>query len=180
MKKKNLFSCATAVLLLLATPATAQQKQDSPPGPKKLTPLEVQIVFTKYQGAKKLSSLPYTLTVNAGDNRVTRLRLGIEIPVKGAEGKAQYRNVGTNIDCSAEAMEDRFKVNLNLEQSSVYSIGGETSTRAEERTDPPLFQSFSVNLSAVLGDGQTVEHTAATDPVTGEVQKISVTLKVLK
>jgi hypothetical protein len=43
-----------------------------------------------------------------------------------------------------------------------------------------LFQSFSVILSAVLGDGQTVEHTAATDPVTGELQKISVTLKVLK
>ena len=42
-----------------------------------MTPLKVQVVVSRYDGEKKLASMPYTLLVNAGDrdNRVT-LRMG--------------------------------------------------------------------------------------------------------
>ena len=44
----------------------------------------------------------------------------------------------------------------------------------------PLFRRFETNLDPVLRDGQSVQTVASTDPVTGEVVKIDVTLNVVK
>jgi hypothetical protein len=46
--------------------------------------------------------------------------------------------------------------------------------------DIPSFRSFNSSFTALLRDGQTVQYTSATDPVTGEVMKIDVTLNVMK
>jgi hypothetical protein len=44
----------------------------------------------------------------------------------------------------------------------------------------PLFRRFDTNLELWLRDGQAVQAIASTDPVTGEVVKIDVTLDVVK
>ena len=46
--------------------------------------------------------------------------------------------------------------------------------------DRPLFRSFNVGLNPMLRDGQTIQTVATTDPVSGEVVKIDVTLDVVK
>ena len=46
--------------------------------------------------------------------------------------------------------------------------------------DIPSFRSFRTSFSVMLRDGQTTQHTSATDPVTGEVIRIDVTLNVMK
>src|SRR5216117_1658466 len=90
--------------------AGALRADEKPP----IIPLKVQIVISRYQGEKKVSSLPYTLSVNANLNK-TSMRLGSQVPVIStsftqatAENKDnkplqsyQYRQIGTNIDCAA-------------------------------------------------------------------------------
>jgi hypothetical protein len=191
-----------AALALLSFPpdARAQEQAETKEPRRGVTPLKVQIVFSKYQGEKKVASLPYTLTCNS-DRNPAMLRMGIEVPVPVAFAKEgapsfQYKNVGTNIDCRAGAIEDgRFRLELSIEQSSLYSVGEDKVRRAgategEGRpgwgvTDTPLggapmFRNFRSTFVPILRDGQTVQYTTATDPVSGEVVKIDVTLTVLK
>jgi hypothetical protein len=197
---------ATLALLLLVPAAGAQEKEKTEsPAPvesrTRFTPLRVQVVFSKYQGEKKVASLPYTLTCNAGERGAAVLRMGIEVPITVQKDSAiqqfQYKNVGTNIDCRAgQPEEGRYRLELNVEQTSIYSPGEEKVTpvgKDKDRegkvswgvTDTPLsgapaFRSFRATFVPILRDGQTVQYTAATDPVSGEVVKIDVTMTVLK
>ena len=73
----------------------------------------------------------------------------------------QYRNVGTNIDCSAtSADEGRFRLELSVEQSSVYSAVEERIRAASPDVevkplsalgDRPVFRTFKTTspLSSV-------------------------------
>jgi hypothetical protein len=201
---------ATLALLSFVPAARAQEPAARPQEPAEareprravtVTPLKVQLVFSKYQGEKKVASLPYALTCNANDRGPAILRMGIEVPVPMAPVKdsalmqIQYKNVGTNIDCRAMTVDDgRFRLELNVEQSSIYSAVEEKQRRpgpagsdaaplwgvTEVAGGSPMFRSFRSTFAPVLRDGQTVQYTAATDPVSGEVVKIDVTLTVLK
>jgi hypothetical protein len=163
----------------------------------RLVPLSVDVVVSRYQGEKKISSLPYSLAVNANDQApggVCQLRMGASVPVPvpivppaanptgpatQAAGPVQYRDIGTNIDCSARTLEEGgFQLRLTVEDTSVY-------TNVQDGTTPtvgqmPVFRSFRSTNTLVLKDGQTREFTAAADRVNGEVVRIVVTLRVVK
>jgi hypothetical protein len=158
----------------------------------RLTPLSVEVVVTRYQGEKKVSSLPYTLAVNANDNAlapggVCQLRMGTQVPVPGTmvtkDGAAvpsvSYRDVGTNIDCSARSQEDgSFQLRLTVEDTSVLANVQDAPTPKVDQT--PVFRSFRSVNTLVLRDGQTRDFSAAADRVSGEVVRIAVTLRVVK
>ena len=179
------------VALAAASPALvrAQGKSAEPAGTPPIVPLRVQVVISRYEGEKKISSMPYTLSVNAGNK--ANLRMGTRVPVTSttytpiAAGGAgvnpltsyQYQDVGTNIDCATSPLDDgRFRMELSVDDSSVYP---EDQGRAIG-TDRPSFRSFRVSNSLVLKDGQTTQFTTAIDKVTGIVTKIDVTLTVVK
>ncbi len=175
METRKMLALEIAVISLLAMPLRGQEKE-KPPQPR--TALVVQVVFTEYEGEKKVSSLPYSIPVNGERNHPpTRLRMGIQVPINtelGKEPKLIYRDVGTNIDCSAVPLgEGLFEVNLNAERSSLNKGPGISA-------EQPLFSQFSTQFSLIMRDGQTLQATMATDPVTGRVLKIDVTLKVVK
>lgn len=144
-------------------------------------------MVNRYQGDKRVSSLPYSLAVNANDRTVSSLRMGARVPVVGTPpGSApntpvlvNYENVGTNIDCFAHTTEDgRFQVNLTIEDSSVYqNVEGAVAPTAAGR---PVMRSFRSANTLVLRDGQARQFSAATDRVNGEVVRIEVTLRVVK
>lgn len=174
-------------LLLLSPSLGAQEKAKAEAPRKALIPLKLQVVFSRYLGEKKVSSLPYSLTVNA-DGRPARLRMGIQIPVQTMANNTptvQFKDATNNVDCAAEAMEDgRFKLSCQVEQSSLYSAEG-ARPFAPAATDPstvhtPLLRTFRSEAELLLRDGQTTQYTAATDPVSGELLKIEVTLNVIK
>ena len=185
MRKK--MSAALLALVLMGAGAKAEDEQKAEKPRKPGTPLKLQVVFSRYQGERKVGSFPYTLSVNA-DDRPTRLRMGINVPLmyEGKEfpGNVVYKSVGNNVDCSAEALDDgRFKVACSLEQSSVHSANGErkaTGSGGDTSLLPPLLRTFSSEATLLLRDGQTAQYAAATDPVSGEVLKIEVTLNVVK
>jgi hypothetical protein len=145
--------------------------------------VRVQIVLLRYRGERKLSSLPYTVLAST-DNRNVRVRMGVEVPVSVPPGY-QYKNVGTNIDCRVEERaQDLYQVRLDAENSSVYrrteDASSGVSSEASIAEDRPMFRTFKVSISPVLHDGQSVQGVASTDPVTGEVVKIDLTLNVVR
>lgn len=201
MKMKLAWACAVAVPLM-TVPAWGQEPAEAPktlkvPGPpeaprRNFVALRVQLVLSKYQGEKKISSLPYQFIVNSEDPRGALIRMGIEVPVMVAGGASttyNWRNVGTSIDCSATSDREvggRFKLQFSVEQSSLYSVSGEKGSGASGTrdvpvsSDAPLFRSFKANFSALMRDGESSQYTSVPDPVNGEVIKVDVTLGVVK
>ncbi len=152
--------------------------------------LKVQLVVSRYQGDKKTASLPYAFVVTAGSDRV-RMRMGVSTPVPNfknsvVDGKTKlvpagfdYRDIGTNFDCIARDLGDgRYELNLTVENSSAMTAVDRPDDGGE--TGAPLFRRFETHVNPLLRDGQTIQTIASTDPVTGEVVKIDVTLNVLK
>jgi len=175
-------AASVAALLCGAPPARAQDKGGT------TTPLKVQVVLSRYDGERKLASMPYTLLVNAGerDNRVT-LRMGVALPIAGSASKdgpgVTYHDVGTNMDCSAVPVDGgRYRISLAVNHSSVF----ESDQRQLQATVPrpgdaaQLIRSFTSSFVLNLKDGETGQSIAATDPVTGETMKIDVTVHVVK
>ena len=152
--------------------------------------LRVEVVISRYEGEKQISNAPYHFLVPADRTRRADVKMGVEVPVRvttfpGGEGSGaspvaryQYRNVGTNISCVAHAPADGFYLlNLMVETSSVFT-GREGRSGGPELVENPLFNSFLVTLDPLLRDGQRAQAVASTDPVTGDVVKIDVSLHV--
>ena len=199
-----------AIALTLAAPATTGRAQEAPKPeaakapetetsrPKKVpVMLRVQITIARYQAERKLASVPYTVLLTT-DEKSVRLRMGVEVPIpvatfskpddpkSGPFTSFQYKNVGTNIDAHAvdRSGDGLFQLHLSVENSSIYSTTEARTTGGLNETglapDRPMFRTFNVSLNPTLRDGQSIQAVASTDPVTGEVVKIDVTLHVLK
>lgn len=105
----------------------------------------------------------------------------VRFPSAGKDGASvTYGNVGNNLDCSAQAVaEGRFRFNCSFEQSSLYGASEGQPLRVDPAV-PPLLRTFNSEAVLILRDGQTAQHTAATDPVSGDVLKVDVTLSVVR
>lgn len=191
---------AGAIAAFAMTNALAQEtpkpvpteKPASAPGSQ--VPLNVRFVLSRYQGDKKISSLPYMLGVLSNSQK-TSLRIGTQVPVvtavfgpkseSGALIPSQsysYRDVGTNIDCQAQALSNGlFSLTVTVEDSSIHldSSPGAADQKQPLR-DVPAFRSFRAAFAMALRDGQTMQYASATDPVSGEVMRVDVTLTVAK
>jgi hypothetical protein len=153
----------------------------------KLLPLKVQLVVSRHNGDKKISSLPYTLWVTANSKGTTSIRMGVQTPIATTMINDQngttsptysYKDIGTNIDCSATSQADgTFNLDIKLNDSSV---SFDTKDPAQTLKGVPAFRNFTSNFSILLKDGQTAQYASATDPVSGETLKVDVTLNVLK
>jgi hypothetical protein len=167
------------------------------PGSDNIVSLKVQIVLSRFEGERKISSLPYALTVNTSGAQ-SMLRIGAQVPIATATSPVSpvgtgsqasvapqvvswnYQHVGTDIDCRASDLRDgRFSVVITIGDSSVYPEQPKGASTSVQNTRPS-FRSFQSTQAVILTDGQTLQYTAATDKVTGEVVKVDVTLNVLK
>src|SRR3954471_3275583 len=126
---------ATATLNAQDTPAPAPAPASAQAAPRPVptpVPLKIQLVLARYQGDKKLSSVPYTLSVTANEGSGSaRVRMGVQMPIVSTvfgggaasipQSSYNYKDLGTNIDCSAASAPDgHFKVLLTVADSSVY------------------------------------------------------------
>jgi hypothetical protein len=206
MKISSVAALIVVTLLCLA-PAMAQEPAilvpapPQPAGGRKLpapVPLRVTVALSRFQGEKRISSMPYVIGVMAsgwGAGPKTTLRMGVDVPVTTtvfggpSDGKSapqssySYRNVGTNIDCSAqfdEANAGIFALTMTVSDSSIGLDASKKTSAQGVVPDIPSFRNFNSSFTALLRDGQTTQYTSATDPVTGELMKIDVTLNVMK
>jgi hypothetical protein len=182
-----------AALAGILAPLSAQEKSNAEARPAGTT-LKVQVTIAETDAEKKVMSLPYSYFLRAGDmgpgSPWTKLRMGSRIPVYvGKDAGMQYVDVGSNIDSRAVKADDgRFDVTLNLERSWVESdvlvpMERPTGQSADAHAGPfrePVIRQFKTELTLTMRDGQTTQSTLATDPLTGKVLSITVTINVVK
>jgi type II/III secretion system protein len=192
--RKRLVIIAIAAVLGVAGARVSAQQPDQKTV-KQNIPLEVQVVIARYQGDKRISSLPYVLSLKS--NAVARggasLRLGSQVPIRtqivtpAADGKpatttntVNYQSVGMNIDCGATALEDgRFEVTLTINESSV-ATDSQDAKAVPTIDSYPVLRSYQSTNTIFVKEGQTSQFTAATDRVSGEVVRVEVKLTVVK
>jgi hypothetical protein len=165
-----------------------------------IIPVKIDVVVSRFQSEKKISSLPYTLFVNANGNNVN-LRIGVDVPVgssvvtsgnenptgggrttstSSTTNRTEFRNIGTSIDCWVRQLPDgRFMVNLRVQDSSIFTA--DADTRAPLKlADPMAFRTYSFSNELPMRDGQSLLWATATDKITGEILKLESTLTVVK
>ena len=190
-----------ALLALLSVPSVHSQEkpaaasaesrlQEAPPP----TPLKLQFLLEEYDGAKKIASMPYTmsLTLSHPDRRdsLGSLKAGVRFPVTtGTDRNAtqqQYIDIGTSISCWVWLWSgDRYLLSGNVEESSLVPRKAASESKEASLTEAnpnaePLIRETRGDFSVPLRDGQTQEAASLTDPITGHVIKIEVTLTVMK
>jgi hypothetical protein len=149
-------------------------------------PLEIELVVSRHQGEKKLSSTPYVLSVTSNDEKPAELRTGLMVPVITQVEKSQsiaFKDVGTTLHCSVEALAGGlFRLNLGVEQNTVHDAqkAGAWAVGGNALSSAPVIRLFKTTTRMLLRDGQRGHFITGTDPVSGEVVKGDVTLRVVK
>jgi hypothetical protein len=189
-----------ASLLLLGMLSPIVQAQDKPKSDDKAkaqvhsTSIKLQIVFAEFDGDKKVKSLPYVMYVNAPEAtdvklQWDKLRIGSRIPVYTGNSQMQYQDVGTNIDVrSAFADDGHLLLQLDLERSWVEGDVSVPITKADAASSDtssghfrePIIRSFRSELYLKVREGQPVESTVATDPISGKMVKVEISFTVAK
>ena len=188
--KRTLALFAALCAMTAVTESRVVLAQEKPGDKPALVPLKVDLVISRTAGAKKISSLPYTLWITANDRQTTSVRMGVQVPVtttvfpakEGTESTRSwsYQNVGTNIDCQAVTTADgRFNLLIKLSDSSIDRDAPASLTK-DPLAGVPAMRSFTSSFNILLKDGQTAQYASATDPVSGETLRVDVTLAVLK
>jgi hypothetical protein len=193
-------SIQTASLLLLGILSPIVLAQDKPKTDDKTrvevqtTPIKVQIVFTEFEGDKKIKSLPYVMYMNAPDSSELRagwvkFRIGSRLPIYVGKNEMQYMDVGTNVDArSAYTGDGHVLLQMTLERSWVEGEVSVPITKSDSSSsDPsgghfqePIVRGFKSELDLKLREGQPVESNMATDPISGRVLKVEISFAVVK
>jgi hypothetical protein len=156
----------------------------------------VDVTVARYLGEKRLSSTPYSLSV-LPDNKRSSLRMGGDVPVptttltpatkegeKAVAGTSySYRGVGTNIDVVCTNVDGtpaarQYRITVTIDENSIYA--DDVAPATAKTTGAPAFRSFKSTNTFSLRDGQSVDYTAATDRLSGEVYRVTVKLTVIK
>jgi hypothetical protein len=130
----------------------------------------VQVTLSTYQDGKRVTSRPYTLSVDTGEVPA-RITMSTQVPVKqtatAAEGPVQphtYHPIGTTIDCRVAPLDaGRYRVTIEVDDMSVARTANETVAVA----GLPSYLSYESTQAVILRDGQSVEYATATDPTNG-------------
>jgi hypothetical protein len=195
MQRRVALLLIVVCLAVASTPAGADQNVPNQPPPVRasVTALMVEVTISRHLAEKRLSSMPYSLSVNPGDR--SSLRMGGDIPIPtvtftpGAKDDAKppsnpvssygYRSIGTNIDVVArEGADGRYNLTLTIDETSVYA--DDLAPATTKTTGAPAFRGFKSTNSMALRDGQSIEYTTATDRLTGEVYRVTVKMSVIK
>jgi hypothetical protein len=198
--KKAVISLVVLLFGMLPPFCSAQDKpkaEDHPKAEVHTTPVKVQIVFSEFEGDKKVKSLPYALYINAPDaldwksSSFVKLRVGSRVPIYrgGTSENMTYLDVGTNIDGrSAYTGEGRLLLYMKIERSwveggvsvPVAKSDGSAAETFSGHFQEPIIRAFQSEFDLKLREGQPVESTMATDPISGKVLKVDISFTIVK
>lgn len=124
------------------------------------------VSLSRYEGEKRVSMRPFELLASG----MGQVRVGIELP-----SGTSSRFVGTSIDCRVDQV-----------QSGLYraTVGISDTALAARIGDQPLpmgsFTTFSTTTMLMLRDGQPLQFTVGTDPISGETTRAEVVVTAVK
>lgn len=161
-------------VLALGSVAHAQQAQ------AEKIPVKLQVVFSKYEGERKTSSLPYTVYATANGDRA-QINVSTNVPIVGSTGAVTYTNLGTNIDATITTESGRYKVYLNLSDNYLVVPKPEpANANVRPAADAQSFGKFSFSGGLTVKEGETKQVISAADRASGEVVKVDITLTLDK
>jgi hypothetical protein len=197
MKRVAAVAVLVALGLVFSGSVSAQEKPAEVRDAKPIVSVKVSVVVSELEGTKKVASLPYAFYVNSDDTtpngqRTSQVRVGIRVPIRtggtASASQFQYMDIGTNLDCRVTSQTDgRYLLALSIERSYLYNTSGnEKNPNAAVpygvpiSNENPIIAHFNSSYDLQIRDGQTIEATSTTDPVSGRVLKIEVTANVVK
>jgi Flp pilus assembly secretin CpaC len=159
--------------------------------------IKLLITLTEYDGATKISSLPYTIPIVVQKvPTVASVRVGARVPISAETSKdgkdtISYIDVGTNIDVLTSTTSDgRYSLTITVDRSSMYvpfrDKDGAIHTKdwasgeAPPSSSQPMIRQFRAHVVYLLRDGQPSEITSTTDPLSGHVLKLEAVATALK
>ena len=198
---KMIGAVVIVMVLLTALPAPMRAQGDQAAPALAAVPVQVDVVMTRWQGDKRVSSIPFVLIANPSSRgSSTSIRMGVDVPVgtstsnvtqtsgattsnqravATAKVATEFRNVGTDIDAQVTRGDAaNFSVYLNIRDSSIFT--SDQTKMPSAMADPTAFRTFSASNTLDMTDGQTRLFGVATDKITGETMRIEVKLTVLK
>lgn len=173
----------SVVTFLAPASAYAQNPLAPPSGFVGGSPVQLQVVISRTRGEKKISSMPYLLSVKPPDRFGAQVRVGSQVPISTTvDGKQTviFRDIGTSVDAQVMPLQDgRYSVTLNIDETAVY---GDTQEpfKLTVVTPVPVTRMYRSSNTLHMRDGETSQFTAGTDPMTGDTVRVDVTLKVTK
>jgi hypothetical protein len=200
--------CAAVGTPVAARGPAASTQAAAAPGARPTPPpysTKVDVVIERYQGDKKIASMPFMVRTTNGTGSV---RVGVDVPIgsttqtKGSSGPGtnrsdttsvpEYRNVGTSIDAwvAAQGDDGRYEVRVTVSDASIYDpdaarraalvARGLAPARPAQSLEASAFHTFTSQNSLRLRDGETAEFVSATDKITGDIVRVMVTLNIVK
>ena len=158
--------------------------------------LRVQVVIARHLDEKKQASLPYTFVLSARPSSTCPAEPGTDAHGRrhaGAGGDVRRGRPERSRRARRSSTRRWARTSTARPTTSGTAASSSSSTsRTRRRCRPepgaagrrplgrPLFRKFDITAHAILRDGQSMQAVAATDPVTGEVVKIDVTMNVVK
>ena len=166
-------------------PPTAQSKPNAATPEQ---PLQVQIVIARYLNDKRISSLPFSLSMSSARGSKANVRMGGNVPVPTnvftpVQGDSKpapltsytFQNVGTNIDVVAgETVAGRIGLNVTISETTLKPAD------SGSQFNVPSTNNYQSSNTVFVRDGEIAQFTAATDRISGEVVRIEVTARVVK
>ena len=149
--------------------AVSASGRPQPPTP---IPLKVTVVLSRFQGEKRVSSMPYVIGVmasgwgrgprprSAWGSRSPSLRRFSAATASRTPSSSYPTAPLTNIDCGAtfdEAVAGVFQLDLTVSDSSL-GLDATKKTAQGVVPDVPSFRNFNSSFTALLRDGRTMQH----------------------
>jgi hypothetical protein len=175
-------------LSLIASAAQAGPSGPAAEGPQ---PLQVLITIARYQGEKRTSSLPFSLSTSSAPGSKANVRMGGSVAVPStvftptAGGQVDgpkplvsynYQDVGTNIDVTTVPGTAAGRIGLNVTISETTLKPADPGAQGSV----PGRNTYQSQNTVFVKDGETAHFTAATDRLTGEVVRIEVKATFVK
>jgi hypothetical protein len=162
----------------------------------------VELTISRYQGAKKVSSMPYALIVIASqappnanpaitpNSPNAALRMGVNVYTGRAvtsvdngqsHSNPEYQYIGTDVDCRADYSEAGYRVLINVSDSSLMpATSGDVPNPTIAVVQNSGVRRFVLSNMLLLRDGVPVQFSVGTDPISGDSVRAEITATAVK
>ena len=145
-----------------STPKTAASRSSSA--------YRLEFALSEFEDGKKINTRSYSMLAQAG-GALSKLRIGLRVPVAIANTQFQYMDVGMNIDCRVQEQEGSLVLSTTIESSNL------TPPPAQNVSghDQPVIRQVRADLSTVVNLGKPTLITSMDDPISRRQFQIEVT-----
>lgn len=130
----------------------------------------LEFTLAELEDGKKINTRSYSMLAQAG-GALSKLRIGLRVPVATGNTQFQYMDVGMNIDCRVQEQEGSLVLSTIIESSNV------TPPPAQSVSVPnqPVVRQVRADLSTVVNPGKPTLISSMDDPISRHQFQIEVT-----